>query len=107
MDRCFTCWVDLAQLIFVGSDLELGEGHGHPLSMHKNIDLMSLCVGRGLGLLGSQPQGSLFPQESHSATHRAGAVSLSHLFLVSHFMNEETETHVLSTLPKIAQLVTR
>lgn len=39
------CRVDLAQLIFLGSDLELGEGHGHPLSVHKNIDLMSLCVG--------------------------------------------------------------
>lgn len=50
-------------------------------------------------------------QEGRSAVHKAGAVLLSHLFLLGgervlfHFMKEEAETHVLSTLPKIAQLV--
>lgn len=58
--RCFTYWVNLAQLIFLGSDLELGEGHSYSLSMHKIIDLMPQCVGHQvLGVLGSQPQGSL------------------------------------------------
>ena len=41
VDRCFTCWVDLAQLIFPGSDLERGEGHIHSLGLHRNTDLTS------------------------------------------------------------------
>ena len=41
VDRCFTCWVDLAKLIFPGSDLELREGHIYSLRLHGNIDLMS------------------------------------------------------------------
>ena len=45
VDRCFTCWVDLTKLIFPGSDLELGEGHIHSLSLHRNIDLMSAICG--------------------------------------------------------------
>lgn len=45
VDRCFTCWVYLAKLIFPGSDLELGEGHMHSLSLHRNIDLMSVICG--------------------------------------------------------------
>lgn len=50
-------------------------------------------------------------QEGRSAVHKAGAVLSSHLFLLGgervlfHFTKEETETHVLSTLLKIAQLL--
>lgn len=63
VDRCFTCWVDLAQLIFLGSDLELVEGHSYLLGEYKNIDLMSLCVGQVLGIFGSLFQGSLIPKQ--------------------------------------------
>lgn len=63
VDRCFTCWVDLAQLIFLGSDLELVEGHSYSLGEYKNIDLMSLCVGQVLGIFGSLFQGSLIPKQ--------------------------------------------
>lgn len=63
VDRCFTCWVDLAQLIFPGSDLELVEGHSYSLGEYKNIDLMSFCVGQVLGIFDSLFQGSLIPKQ--------------------------------------------
>lgn len=108
----FTCWVDLAQLILPGSDLELGEGTHSFTWSARNIDFMStVCRIESSWCTWVSSAGVCFHQEAYSATHVTGAIPLSHLFLlggkrvVSLSMNEETETHMSRPLPKIAQLV--
>lgn len=109
VDRCCPYWVDLAQLLFLDSDLELGEGHSPSLGMHKYSDVMLLWRLRSWRTWEST-SGVPFPQEGHPATHKVGAILLSHLFLLNkkefYPISQKKQTHVLSTLPEIAQRVT-